>query len=144
MAYWLRAFLILIVALTVALSVDASSALPPTFYAVTPNALLATVTLQAEPVHAGETQQLTVTLNKTPGSQTIFSLEITYADGSTQAVVDATLSNIATLTWEIPRGTQPGLTTFHLATTGCGCGERTIAQPTTNLESSIDGWFVVE
>ena len=144
MAYLLRAFALLIAALTATLGIAASAAPSLTFHADTPNALLAAVTLQAGHIHAGETQKLSVTLQKAPGNETIFTLVITYADGAQQDVVASTLSNVAELSWETPSTARSGFATFQLSTSGCGCGDRSIGQPATSQESSIDGWFVVE
>lgn len=140
MAYLLR----VLIMLTVTLSMDASVASLPAFYPTTSPTLLAVVTLQAGHIHAGDTQNLVATLNTAPGSQTIFTLAITYADGSTQEVVDATISNVATIGWQTPAEAQPGIATFHLATTGCGCTDRALAQPAISQESSLDGWFIVD
>jgi len=130
--------------LTLTLSMGATEAPPLAFYAATPNALLAAITLQARHIQAGQAQNLAVILNKASGSVTIFNLVITYTDGARQEVVDSTIGNTATITWQTPSAARPGVATFQLSTTGCGCGDRTIAQPTTTLESSIDGWFVVK
>ncbi len=140
MAYLLRALLIL----SVTLGMDASVAPMAAFYSATPHALLAVVTLQAAHIQAGEAQNLEATLNMAPGSQTIFSLLITYADGTNQEVVDATISNVATIGWQIPAVAPSGIATFHLATTGCGCADRALDQPAISPESSIDGWFIVD
>ena len=140
MAYLLRVLILL----TVTLSMDASVASMPAFYPATSPTLLAVVTLQAGHIQAGEAQNLVATLNTAPGSQTIFSLVITYADGAKQEVVDSTISNVATISWQTPTVVQPGIAMFHLATTGCGCADRALAQLATSQESSIDGWFIVE
>jgi len=71
-----RTILVLLL-LGLAGSVMGSASAPlATFAATSPNTLLATVTLDADVVKAGEELSLTVRLNKAPGSLTVLRLLI--------------------------------------------------------------------
>ena len=139
-----RTILVLLL-LALAGSVMGSASAPRvTFATITPNTLLAAVTLDGDTVKAGEELSLTARLNKAPGSLTVLRLLITYADGQEQTVAASTVSNATTIVDKIPVDAPPGRATFALSTSGCGCGDRAILQPSVTTESTITGWFLVQ
>lgn len=130
--------------LVVAGSLMGSASTPPvSFAASSPHTLLAVVTLNANPIEAGEALSMTARLNKAPGSPTVLRLLITYADGQEQTETASTVSDETTLLAQIPANALPGRATFALSTSGCGCGDHAIGQPSVTTESTITGWFLV-
>jgi hypothetical protein len=110
-----------------------AAALPP----------LRAVTLGQEVVAPGGEQSLVVSLTPGLAATTILRLRITYADGTTQEVLDQTLGSTATLTWQVPEGTPGGRATFELTSSGCGCGDRSSATQAADRESSLAGTFEI-
>ena len=108
---------------------------------VTANAFFAQAVLDAGALRIGEQQQLHLLLEKTVTSETIFQLTVTYANGIEQRVIKATLGRETTLSWEIPADAGVGVATFHLATSDCGCGDRSPGQVT--LTGEAEGEFHV-
>ncbi len=139
-----RTILVLLL-LGLAGSVMGSTSAPlATFAATSPNTLLATVTLDADVVKAGEELSLTVRLNKAPGSLTVLRLLIIYADGQEETVTASTVSDKTTLAAQLPIDAPPGQATFALSTSGCGCGDHASGQSSVTTESTITGWFLVQ
>ena len=102
---------------------------------VTANAFFAQAVLDAGAVRVGDQQQLHLLLEKTASSETIFQLTVTYANGSEQRVINATLGREATLSWDIPADAGVGVATFQLTTSDCGCGDRSPGQVTLTGEA---------
>lgn len=139
-----RTILVLLL-LGLAGSVMGSTSAPlATFAATSPNTLLATVTLDADVVKAGEELSLTVRLNKAPGSLTVLRLLIIYADGQEETVTASTVSDKTTLAAQLPIDAPPGQATFALSTSGCSCGDHASGQSSVTTESTITGWFLVQ
>jgi hypothetical protein len=111
---------------------------------VTVNGFFEQATLRSGALRAGETQELHLVLQNGGGSETIFQVTITYANGVEQQVVDATTARATTLAWTIPADAGAGVANFALTTTGCGCGVRTLTQTTTTLEGKAEGQFRVQ
>lgn len=109
---------------------------------VTTNAFFAQAVLDAGAVRIGEQQNLHLILQKTATSETIFQLTVTYANGSEQTVIKATLGRETTLSWTIPADAGVGVATFHLTTSDCGCGDRSPGQ--VNLSGEAEGEFHVQ
>lgn len=103
--------------------------------AVATNAFFTQAVLDAGAVRIGEQQNLHLVLQKTASSETIFQLTVTYANGSEQRVINATLGREATLSWDIPADAGVGVATFHLTTSDCGCGDRSPGQVTLTGEA---------
>lgn len=111
---------------------------------VTTNGFFEQAALATGALRTGEEQNLHLILHNGGGSETIFQLTITYANGVEQSVVKATTAREATLVWNIPPDAGVGRATFRLTTTGCGCGDRRVAQVNTVLEGSAEGEFHVQ
>ena len=109
---------------------------------VTTNAFFAQAVLDAGAVRIGEQQNLHLILQKAASSETIFQLTVTYANGSEQSVINATLGRETTLSWTIPADAGVGVATFHLTTSDCGCGDRSPGQ--VNLTGEAEGEFRVQ
>jgi hypothetical protein len=99
----------------------------------------------AQPTIApGREQTISITLDQQAPTTTILQLEITYAGGATQDVLDQTVGSTATLNWLVPGDTQSGEASFRLKSSGCGCGDRSSATGPTDIESTVEGHFFVE
>jgi hypothetical protein len=101
------------------------------------------VLLARQAVARGEEQSLAVTLAGEPAATTILQLTITYPDGTTQEVLDQTVGRTATITWQVPATAAPGVASFELQTSGCGCGERTIGATVANPQGLLAGAFAI-
>ena len=128
--------------LSILLSISMQSAAPPmaNTRALAADSLFAQVTVAAPQLRAGEQQQLQVVLHKSSKSVIIFKVAVDYANGTHQALVEATDGNHATIAWSLPADAGAGRATFRIETTGCGCGELS----TTRKFDAANGWFVVE
>jgi hypothetical protein len=113
--------------------------LPPT--ATEPPFL--SVAVEQEKVAPGREQALAVTLDADGATTIILQLTITYPGGTTQAMIDQTFGQTATLNWLVPGDAQRGVAQFQLKTSGCGCGDRSLAGASTDLESTAEGYFYV-
>ena len=99
----------------------------------------------AQPTIApGSEQTISVTLDQQASTTTVLQLEITYAGGATQDVLDQTVGSTATLNWQVPGDTQSGEAKFRLKSSGCGCGDRSSATGPTDVESTVEGHFIVQ
>ena len=134
--------LIQLVFVSIFVSSIMQSAAPPMANTRTlaPDSLFAQVTVIAPQVRAGDQQQLQVVLNKASKSVIIFKVAVDYANGTHQAVVEATDGNHTTIAFALPSDAGVGRATFRIETTGCGCGELS----TTRKFDAANGWFVVQ
>ena len=99
----------------------------------------------AQPTIArGGEQAISVTLAQQAPTTTILQLEITYAGGATQDVLDQTVGRTATLNWQVPDDAKSGDAKFRLKSSGCGCGDRSSATGPTDIESMVEGHFFVQ
>ena len=99
----------------------------------------------AQPTIApGGEQAISVTLEQAASTTTVLQLEITYAGGATQDVLDQTVGSTATLNWLVPDDAQVGEAKFRLKSSGCGCGDRSSATGPTDIESMVEGHFFVQ
>lgn len=110
--------------------------------AVTVNGFFEQATLQSGALQMGETQELHLLLHNGGGSETIFQLTVTYANGIEQSVINTTLGRETTLSWAIPADAGVGVATFHLTTSDCGCGVRAPGQ--VNITGEAKGEFRVQ
>jgi hypothetical protein len=94
-------------------------------------------------VTPGGEQTLAVTLAGRSATTTILQLTVTYPDGNTQDVLDQTLGNSATLTWQVPATANAGVATFRLQLGDCGCGDRSLGAAPATGASALAGTFVV-
>jgi hypothetical protein len=99
----------------------------------------------AQPTIApGREQTISVTLEQAASTTTVLQLEVTYAGGATQDVLDQTVGSTATLNWLVPDDAQVGEAKFRLKSSGCGCGDRSSATGPTDIESMVEGHFFVQ
>jgi hypothetical protein len=99
----------------------------------------------AQPTIApGGEQAISVTLEQGASTTTVLQLEITYAGGAKQDVLDQTVGSTATLNWLVPGDTQSGEAKFRLKSSGCGCGDRSSTTGPTDIESTVEGHFFVQ
>ena len=99
----------------------------------------------AQPTVApGSEQTISITLDQQAPTTTVLQLEVTYAGGATQDVLDQTVGSTATLNWLVPGDAQSGEAKFRLKSSGCGCGDRSGATSPTDIESMVEGHFFVQ
>jgi hypothetical protein len=102
------------------------------------------VVVEEPTIRPGGEQTISVTLDQGATTTTVLQLEVTYAGGATQDVLDQTVGSTATLNWLVPGDTQSGEARFRLKSSGCGCGDRSSATGPTDIESTVEGHFVVQ
>lgn len=99
----------------------------------------------AQPTIApGGEQTIAVTLEQQAPTTTILQLQITYAGGATQDVIDQTVGSTATLNWLVPDDAKSGDAKFRLKSSGCGCGDRSSVTGPTDIETMVEGHFFVQ
>jgi hypothetical protein len=134
----LRVLLLLVAAALMVASIDGAAAervaLTPPFQQVV---------LAHREIAPGAEQEIAVTLEAQAATPALFQLMITYADGTTQDVLDQSLGSTAGIAWQIPAGVPEGTATFRLKTSGCGCGDPSSSSGSTALEAAIEGTFYV-
>jgi hypothetical protein len=101
------------------------------------------VAVQRVAIASGQEQSIAVKLDKSTATTTILALTVTYADGTTQRVLDQTLGATADIAWQVPPGTAAGMAQFTVETSGCGCGDRSVAAAPIDLESTATGFFYI-
>jgi hypothetical protein len=102
------------------------------------------VVVEVPTIAPGGEQAISVTLDQQASTTTVLQLEITYAGGATQDVLDQTVGSTATLNWQVPGDTQSGEAKFRLKSSGCGCGDRSSTTGPTDIESTVEGHFFVQ
>jgi len=141
MSTWEMARLLCLLVLSVLVAGSVRPALPSLLDRASP--LFRRVDVEHATAAPGDAQTLSVTLNQPAGTTTIFQLAITYANGATQDVVGETISSAATLSWIVPPDAAAGTARFKLASTGCGCGDRSRPANPISTESTAEGHFSV-
>ena len=102
------------------------------------------VVVEVPKIAPGGEQTISVTLDQQAPTTTVLQLEITYAGGATQDVLDQTVGSTATLNWLVPGDAHTGEANFRLKSSGCGCGDRSSATGPTDIESTVEGHFFVQ
>jgi hypothetical protein len=134
----LRALLLLMAAVLMVGSIDGAAAqrVP-----VTPP--FQRVVLQHRILGRGAEQEIAVALEPQTAVPAVFQLSITYADGTTQDVLDQSFGRTANITWQVPAGAPEGTAFFRLKTSGCGCGDRSSSSGSAAREAVVEGTFYV-
>lgn len=102
-----------------------------------------TLTLDAKPVPAGESQTVQVELEGRAGQVTVLVLTVTYPNGETERTLHSTQGNLAEITWVVPAAAGTGEASFRLSTQSCGCGDHSTIPAQPIVDTEVAGTFQV-